>query len=141
MPTNLVVALRRALELTAEEGIEQRWDRHRRSGTGLRAAMAALGMRPVAPPGAESDTVGAFRLTGVDAPTLRRGLAQRHRVHIAGGMDGDAATVIRIAHMAESARPGPLLHTIAAIAHELNDLGVRVATDPTQEFLKAWCAE
>lgn len=142
MPTNLVVALRRALELTAEEGIEERWERHRRTGAGLRAAMAVLGMHPVAPPGAESSTVGAFRLPGsIDARTLRRRLAQRHRVHIAGGMDGDAATVIRIAHMAESARPGPQLHTIAAIAYELNALGVRAATDPTRDFLAAWCAE
>ncbi|MEV0084516.1 alanine--glyoxylate aminotransferase family protein [Saccharopolyspora sp. NPDC050642] len=141
MPTNLVVALRRALELTAEEGVKERWERHRRSGAGLRAAMATLGMHPVAPSGTESNTVGAFRLPGVASPTLRRRLAQRHRVYIAGGLDGDASTVIRIAHMAESARPGPLLHTIAAIAYELNDLGIQAAADPTQEFLKVWHAE
>lgn len=141
MPTNLVVALYQALELATTEGRTQRWDRHQRCGAGLRAAMATLGVRPVAAPGTESNTVSAFRVPRVDGNVLRQRLAQTHQVHLAGGMDHDANTVIRIAHMAESARPGPQLHTIAAITYELNVLGVQTTTDPARQFLKAWYAQ
>jgi len=45
-PTSLVFALREALRLIVEEGVEERWRRHGRVGAALRAGLAALGLEP-----------------------------------------------------------------------------------------------
>lgn len=135
MPTHLAGALLRACELAHEEGLKERWDRHRRCGEALRAALHALGMPVLAPDGHASDTVTAFGHPGLDAKDLKRRLADRHGVRLATGMDDDAATILRIAHMAETARPGPLVQTLAALAAEL---GANV--DATRIFLDTWSA-
>jgi aspartate aminotransferase-like enzyme len=43
-PTSLVYGLREALRLAVEEGLEQRWERHRRIGQTLQDGLAALGL-------------------------------------------------------------------------------------------------
>lgn len=138
MPTHLAGALLRACELAYEEGLKERWERHRRCGEALRAALGALGMPVLAPEGHASDTVTAFGRPGLDAKGLKRRMDERHGVRLATGMDDDAATTMRIAHMAETARPGPLLQTLAALAVELDALGLGTGADPTRTFLTTW---
>jgi alanine-glyoxylate transaminase/serine-glyoxylate transaminase/serine-pyruvate transaminase len=48
-PITNVYALREALRLVAEEGIEERWERHRRVATALRDSVEAMGQEMNAP--------------------------------------------------------------------------------------------
>lgn len=141
MPTNVVLALRTALRLAAGDQTAQTWERHRRIAESLRRAMRCIGVSPVAPPGYESPTVGAFRFDEMDVAELKRALARRHGVHIAAGMDDDATTVLRFAHMAESARPAPQLLMLTALTYELARSGGKIdGEDPAQVFQQFWFA-
>lgn len=137
MPTHLAGALLRACELIDDEGLKQRWRRHQRIGEALRAGLRELGMTILAPSGSESDTVTAFTSAGLEAKEIRRRLDERYGVRLATGMDDDAQRVLRIAHMAETARPGPQVQTLAALAEELGGRSARLA-DPVHTFLDVW---
>lgn len=139
-PTNIVVALSTALHLSAGENKEATWSRHERIAAALRTAMRGLGGTPLAPVGYESPTVGAFRLTDVDVKTVKSRLASVHNVFVATGMDSDASTSLRFAHMAESAREAPHVTLLNALAVELAELGHQVADDPASVFLQALSA-
>ena len=47
-PINMVYALAEALRIVAEEGLEARWERHRRAHEALRGALAQLGLERLA---------------------------------------------------------------------------------------------
>ncbi|MEV5646736.1 aminotransferase class V-fold PLP-dependent enzyme [Nocardia sp. NPDC052254] len=141
MPTNVVVALHTALRLAAGEHVRGTWERHRRIAEALRAALRCLGASPVAAAGYESPTVSAFRFGDTDVLQLRRALAHRHGVHIATGMGDEATTVLRFAHMAESARPTPQLLMLTALTYELARSARCDGDDPAQVFQRFWFAQ
>jgi alanine-glyoxylate transaminase/serine-glyoxylate transaminase/serine-pyruvate transaminase len=139
MPTHLVIALHRACELMFEEGLSARWDRHARTGAALRAALGELGLALVAPPGAESATVTAFYGNDViGAADLRTALGRDHGITVAGGMDVLGGKIIRVGHMAETARPGPQLQTLSAIVHEMARRGYSAKRSPIERYLEVW---
>jgi aspartate aminotransferase-like enzyme len=101
--------------------------------------MAELGLPVLAPLGAQSATVSAFRGNeAISAAELRTALNREHAINVAGGMDDLAGKIIRIGHMAELARPGPQLQTISAIAYELGRRGHSARRSPTERFMDAW---
>ena len=54
-PINMVYALREALRIVQEEGLEARWERHARAHEALRAALAELGLERLAHAAARRD--------------------------------------------------------------------------------------
>jgi alanine-glyoxylate transaminase/serine-glyoxylate transaminase/serine-pyruvate transaminase len=124
--TSLVMALEAGLGEILEDGIEARIAAHERTGTAMRAAWSALGLRAV--PGAlAANTLSALYFPeGVDA-TLVAKIAARG-VTVAGGLHpAIRAQYFRVGHMGYAVtRPDMLERTVEAVAEALQESGVQV---------------
>jgi alanine-glyoxylate transaminase/serine-glyoxylate transaminase/serine-pyruvate transaminase len=128
-PTNMVVALREALQIVQEEGLEPRWERHAKAHEALRSALAQLGFERIAPEGEQLHPLLAVRLPeGVDYDGTRAALLQDHGIEIAAASGPFAGQVWRIGVMGEGARPEPQERLVRALAREL-DTDATVALD------------
>jgi len=119
-PTNMVVALREALQIVQEEGLEPRWERHAKAHAALRSALAQLGFERVAPEGEQLHPLLAVRVPeAVDYAGTRAALLQDHDIEIAAASGPFADQVWRIGVMGEGARPEPQERLVRALAREL----------------------
>lgn len=97
------VSMLRALQVSLDgivaEGLEQRFERHRRVAGALREGMGELGFAPLTDGELLAPTLSVLRLPeGVDDATLRRGMAERGVV-VAPCLGPWARLGVRIGHM------------------------------------------
>ena len=137
-PINMVYALAEALRILAEEGLEARWERHRRAHDALRGALAEFGLERLAPDGEELWPLLAVVLPeGVDDAAVRKALVSEHGIEIAGSLGPLTGKVWRIGVMGEGARPEPQERLVRALAEV-----TRRDPEPALEALEAgWAAE
>ncbi|MFQ5919490.1 MAG: pyridoxal-phosphate-dependent aminotransferase family protein [Thermoplasmata archaeon] len=119
---HLFLALREALRLLREEGLQTRLARTARLGAATRAAADTLGL-PLFPDRAfASDTVSAFSYPdGVD-DVLRARIRDEHGVLVAGGQGPLKGGIFRIGHMGVCSFDD-LRTTFRALEAVLTDLG------------------
>jgi alanine-glyoxylate transaminase/serine-glyoxylate transaminase/serine-pyruvate transaminase len=99
-PISMFYALREALLVIAEEGIENRWERHRRSHKSFVKGIEAIGLRLHVPEGHRIATLSTVCVpTGVDEAKVRRHLLDGPGIEIAGGLGPLAGKVFRIGVM------------------------------------------
>jgi alanine-glyoxylate transaminase/serine-glyoxylate transaminase/serine-pyruvate transaminase len=97
-------ALHEALTLVLEEGIEERWERHRRHSRALVAGLEALGCRLFARQGRRLPVVNTVWVPpGIDEASVRKRLLADYDIEIAGGLGEIAGKVWRVGLMGESA--------------------------------------
>ncbi|NPD28104.1 pyridoxal-phosphate-dependent aminotransferase family protein [Corallococcus exiguus] len=124
-PTSLVCALDVSLGQILAEGMEARFERHRRMARAFRAAWSALGLRLVpTSEGVAANTLSAvYYPDGVDATLVGRVKAQG--VAIAGGLHPEIKTrYFRVGHM-NRVSAGDVLVTVGAIERALHAAGHR----------------
>jgi alanine-glyoxylate transaminase/serine-glyoxylate transaminase/serine-pyruvate transaminase len=128
-PITSVYALRESLRLIAEEGIEQRWDRHRHVAGGLRAGVEALGLELNPEPEYWLPSLNAVRLPeGVDDAAVIDHLLTEHEIEIASGLGALSGEILRIGCMGHSARPSNVLALLAGLGDALETAGADVDT-------------
>jgi alanine-glyoxylate transaminase/serine-glyoxylate transaminase/serine-pyruvate transaminase len=129
-PITNVYALREALRLIHEEGIEARWDRHTRVAGALKAGVEAMGMSYNAPDDYWLPSLNAVEVPdGVtDAAVIDR-LLSEYDIEIASGLGGLAGEIWRIGCMGHSARPRNVSYLLAALGETLETLGADVDAD------------
>jgi len=126
-PITMVYALREALRLVAEEGLEPRFARHRRHSAALLAGLSALGARPQAEEGHRLPSLNCVTVPeGVDDGALRKALLSQHNIEIGGGLGPLAGKVWRIGLMGQSSRQENVLAVLGAIEQELRRQGKRI---------------
>jgi len=119
-PTNMVVALREALRIVQEEGLEPRWARHEQAHDALNSALGLLGFERIAPDGEQLHPLLAMRLPeGVDDATTRRALLVDHGIEVAAASGPFAGQAWRIGVMGEGAKPEPQERLVTAVAQLL----------------------
>jgi alanine-glyoxylate transaminase/serine-glyoxylate transaminase/serine-pyruvate transaminase len=131
-PVSNVYALREALRLVAEEGIEDRWARHRRVAGALREGVDAMGLDPVAEPDWWLPSLNTVRLPDaahVEPDDVIDRMLHEHGIEIAGGLGDMAGEVLRIGCMGHGARPDNVTALVAALGDTLLSLGVDVDAD------------
>jgi alanine-glyoxylate transaminase/serine-glyoxylate transaminase/serine-pyruvate transaminase len=129
-PITNVYALREALRLVAEEGIEARWDRHRHVAGGLKAGVEAMGLSLNPEEDAWLPSLNAVRLPEtVDDGAVIDSLLENHGIEIASGLGALAGDVLRIGCMGHSARPGNVLALVAGLGDALDAQGADVDAD------------
>jgi len=117
VPINMIYALREALALVAEEGLETRWERHRRAHEALRSALAVFGLERLAADGEQLNPLLAVRVPeGVDEAALRGRLLNEYGIEIAGGLGPLAGDVWRIGVMGVGAAFEPQARLVEALA-------------------------
>jgi alanine-glyoxylate transaminase/serine-glyoxylate transaminase/serine-pyruvate transaminase len=101
--SNMIVALRTALDLLAAEGLDAVFTRHRRLADAVRAAVEAWGFEFVcADSTARGNAVTAFLLPdGVSDGEVRRALLDRFAVTFGGGLGRLSGRCIRIGHLGD----------------------------------------
>jgi alanine-glyoxylate transaminase/serine-glyoxylate transaminase/serine-pyruvate transaminase len=99
-PISMFFALREALLVIAEEGIENRWERHRRSHNLFVQEIEAMGMRMHVPAAHRIPTLNTVLVPdGVDEAKVRSRLLQGPGIEIAGGFGPLAGKIFRIGLM------------------------------------------
>lgn len=96
---SLITGLLEALKLMKEEGLENVFARHDRLARATRAAVAAMGLKPLAPDSPSDAATGVYVPEGVDGAKLVKYLRDVMGVTMAGGQDHLKGKIIRIAHL------------------------------------------
>ena len=136
-PINMIYALAEALRIVDEEGLEARWERHRRAHEALRGALAPLGFDRLAPDGEELWPLLAVTLPdGLDGAELRGALLADHGIEISAGLGPLAGKVFRIGVMGEGARPEPQERLVSALAQLMR----RDAKPALEALADGWAA-
>lgn len=113
-PINMVYALREALSIVLEEGLEARFTRHREMHTLLRAGLEKLGLRYV--PEHSLCTLNCVAVPdGVDEAAVRKRLLDEYDIEIGGGLGVFAGKAWRIGLMGETATKKNVLTLLAAL--------------------------
>lgn len=126
-PITMVYALREALRLVHEEGLEPRFQRHSRNHQALKAGLAALGIGYAAAEGHQLPMLNAVKIpAGVDDLAVRKRLLAEFGIEIGGGLGDFKGKVWRIGLMGASSRPGNVLLFLAALEQCLQAQGARI---------------
>lgn len=97
---SLTYAMREALSMVLEEGLDARIARHHLGAKATRAAAEALGLELFAREGDRSNTLTAIKMPeGVTDDQLRGTMRNKYQIEIAGGQDHLKGNVFRIGHM------------------------------------------
>ena len=124
-------ALREGLALVAEEGIENRWERHRRNHLAFVAGIEAMGLSMhVADPADRLWTLNTPRVPdGVDDAKVRQWLLGERNIEIAGGFGPLAGKVLRIGLMGYGSTAQNVMLVLEALEAALKAQGYRPAGD------------
>ena len=99
-PISMFYALRESLAIIEEEGLENRFERHRVNHEAFAAGVEKLGMPLLVAPGIRLWTLNTPRVpAGVDEAKIRQSLMRNHGIEIAGGLGPLAGKVFRIGTM------------------------------------------
>jgi alanine-glyoxylate transaminase/serine-glyoxylate transaminase/serine-pyruvate transaminase len=116
LPIHLVYALREAVDMIEEEGLDRRIARHRRAGRAFRAALNAVGLSVLPQVEMASDTVSCIRLPeGITAKPVIAHVRAHHNIVIGGGMGPLRDTTLRVGHMGITASAQYVLPTLMGI--------------------------
>jgi alanine-glyoxylate transaminase/serine-glyoxylate transaminase/serine-pyruvate transaminase len=115
-PISMLYALREALCLVHEEGLDARWDRHQRLSKALIAGLEALGLPVLAPKAHRAPTLTVAQIPeGVKDVEVRRSLLSEHNLEIGGGLGALKGQVWRIGLMGESCNQANVLLVLSAL--------------------------
>jgi alanine-glyoxylate transaminase/serine-glyoxylate transaminase/serine-pyruvate transaminase len=104
-PISSLYALHEALRLVLEEGLANRWRRHREIGAELLGGLEERGFRPVPPDGYRLPQLAVVNLPdGLDDQSARRRLLDEFGIEVGGGLGAFAGKVWRVGIMGESCR-------------------------------------
>ncbi|MEM0116905.1 MAG: alanine--glyoxylate aminotransferase family protein [Conexivisphaerales archaeon] len=108
--TAVLRALRVALQMIREEGIERRWSRHRELAHAFRNGLSEAGIPLFAD--RPADTVTAISV--VDPETVARKMLEQYNIMVSKGLDSHKQDMIRIGHMGNINRDN-LVETLSAL--------------------------
>jgi len=124
--STLFYALREGLALVAEEGRENRWERHRRNHLAFVAGIEAMGLAMHVAEGHRLWTLNTPRVPeGVDDAKVRQYLLERRGIEIAGGFGPLAGKIFRIGLMGYGSTAENVFLVLGALEEALAQQGYR----------------
>ncbi len=120
-PVNLTYALREALRLLAEEGLEARWQRHQQTVEYFWAGLADLGLTCHVEESLRLPTLTTVRVPdGVDAKAIGRQLMVDYSIEVGGGLGELGGKVWRVGLMgynSQTENVDTLLKALGEVLH------------------------
>ena len=102
-PISMNYALHEALRLTLEEGLEQRWERHRRNHEHFVKGLGELGLSIASQPGHQLWQLNAVTVPeGVDEAAVRKSLLNDFNIEVGAGLGPMKGKIWRIGLMGET---------------------------------------
>ncbi len=142
-PISMNYALREALRMIDEEGLEARWERHRNNQAALVTGLEAMGLGMLAAPKHRLTTVVAVRIPEeVSDAAVRTRLMDEFDIEIAGGVGELKGRIWRIGMMGTSCTKNNVLLVLSALEKCLIEEGFKVppgagAGAATQHYISA----
>jgi alanine-glyoxylate transaminase/serine-glyoxylate transaminase/serine-pyruvate transaminase len=126
-PVNMIYALREALRIVLEEGLEARFARHRLNHEALVAGVEGMGLQMKVPPAERLATLNLVVIPeGADDLATRRALLERFGLEIGGGLGPLAGKVWRVGLQGHSATERNVMLFLTALEAVLRAQGVSV---------------
>jgi alanine-glyoxylate transaminase / serine-glyoxylate transaminase / serine-pyruvate transaminase len=124
-PVSLIYALREAMRIVMEEGLQARWERHRVNQLALIAGIEAIGLELlVKKPAERLPTVTAVMIPdGIDDAKVRNQLLDEFNIEIAGGLGPLKNKIWRVGLMGHCSQKPYVLLFLAAMGKTLLDQG------------------
>jgi alanine-glyoxylate transaminase/serine-glyoxylate transaminase/serine-pyruvate transaminase len=120
-PISANYALYEGLRIVAEEGLENRWARHRRNAEMLWEGLEALGLTLHVPVEHRLPVLTTVRVPdGIDDAKMRRQLLDEYNIEISGGLGELKGKVWRIGLMGYSSQPKNVVLLLGALERLLN---------------------
>jgi alanine-glyoxylate transaminase/serine-glyoxylate transaminase/serine-pyruvate transaminase len=124
---SLLYALREALVMVEEEGLEARWARHHHHHLALAAGVGAMGLSLLPPEPERLWTLNAIRVPdGVDEAAVRKQLLQQFYIEVGAGLGPLAGKIWRVGLMGASSTPAIILLFLGAFESVLRAQGTGV---------------
>jgi len=126
-PINMIYALREALRIIAEEGLDARFARHMSNHKALVAGIEAMGLSMLVAEGERLPMLNAVRIPeGADDLKVRKVLLNEFGMEIGGGLGALAGKVWRVGLMGHASRPRNVFLFLSALETILKAQGVSV---------------
>src|SRR5688572_15203834 len=126
-PITMNYALREALRLVCEEGLEKRWGRHMRNHRALKAGLTALGIEYATQEGHQLPQLNAVKIpTGVEDLPVRKKLLGEFGIEIGGGLGEFKGKAWRVGLMGHTSRGENVLAFLGALEQCLVKAGATV---------------
>jgi alanine-glyoxylate transaminase/serine-glyoxylate transaminase/serine-pyruvate transaminase len=123
-PALMNYALREALIIMLEEGLANRWARHRRNSEAFAAGVEAMGLEMLIPPAHRLWTLNAVRVPeGIDDARIRSRLLNEHNIEIGGGFGALKGKIWRVGLMGSGSTENNVLLLLAALRRVLKEEG------------------
>ena len=134
-PISMNYALREALAVVVEEGLEARFARHALNGRALHTGLTAMGLSLLADPKHRLPQLTCVKIPdGIDDLTVRRRLLKDWGIEIGGGLGPFKGQAWRIGLMGYGSRQSHVTLLLAALETCLRDLGYKF---PPGEAIRA----
>jgi (S)-ureidoglycine---glyoxylate transaminase len=123
-PTSMVYALREALRIVDEEGLEPRWERHRVANAALVAGLEAMGLSLHGDRRYKAPMIALVTVPdGIDEAGVRQQLLEEHGIEIMAAFGVLNGKVWRIGLMGYNARLENAIKVLAALESVLHSRG------------------
>ncbi len=126
-PINMIYALREALRLVLEEGLEKRFARHKLHSAALVAGLEAMGLKMIAPKEYRLPELNTVYIPeGIDDATVRKALLVDYGIEIGGGLGKFKGKAWRVGLMGYSCSRENVMLFLSALENILQNQGYSV---------------
>ncbi len=126
-PISMNYALHAALKEVLEEGLENRWRRHRQNHLALRSGLSAVGLELAAQEGYQLWQLNPIRVpTGVDEAVIRKALLNNFNIEIGAGLGPLKGKIWRVGLMGATSTRDNVRLLLSALCQTLNENGHKV---------------
>lgn len=123
-PISMNYALHAALRLVLEEGLENRWRRHKQNHLALKSALAAIGLELASQEGHQLWQLNAVRVPqGVDEAEVRKRLLNDFNIEVGAGLGPLKGKIWRVGLMGETSSRENVRLFLSAFCQMLNECG------------------
>lgn len=113
----LVYALQEALAVVEEEGLAQRWERHRDNHEALVEALTGIGLELLPPPAERLWSLNTVKVPhGVDEARVRKALLVDHGIEVGAGLGPLAGRIWRVGLMGSGSTRENVSRLVSALA-------------------------
>ena len=132
-PINMIYALREALRVIAEEGLESRFARHQKAHQALVAGVEAMGLSMLVPKSERLPMLNTVKIPeGANDALVRSALLKDFGIEIGGGLGDLAGKVWRVGIMGSSCTERNVLLFLTALETVLQAQGVKCGSGAVQ---------
>ena len=123
-PINMIYGLNEALRIIAEEGLENRWRRHRRNAEALWDGLDALGVKLLVDERYRLPSLTSIVVPeGVDEAAVRKDLMSQYSIEIGSGLGELKGKILRVGLMGSGSNKENLVFFLAAFGTVLRKQG------------------